>query len=127
MRTLAAGRPLDLLCCDANMHAAEVLSLVRPLLPLLRPGGLLVLTLKFCGRGRDKGRYREEVAAGLEAAAPSCGWAVELQWLLANTINERCVLARKGGSSGGCSNTSAAAKADGRGFASHTADCVKQD
>lgn len=42
----------DLLVCDMNSHAAQTLRLLRQLLWLLRPGGLLLFTLKFFGSGR---------------------------------------------------------------------------
>ena len=54
----AVGGPAgaDLAVCDMNHHPASVLPLLREVLPLLAPGGLVVLTLKFFGRGRDRCR-----------------------------------------------------------------------
>lgn len=90
-RELAAwGGRADLLVSDMNKHPAAMVKMVAPLLPLLRPGGRLVLTLKFFSRSRDKvwdPRTCPELA-GFQG--------IEVVWLLANTAHERTCLASKG-------------------------------
>lgn len=42
----------DAVFCDANKHPAQSAQLVLPLLPFLKPGALIVITMKCRGRGR---------------------------------------------------------------------------
>jgi hypothetical protein len=42
---------VDLLVCDANDHVTCLPKFLGPVLPKLRSGGSLVLTLKYYGRG----------------------------------------------------------------------------
>jgi hypothetical protein len=56
---------------------------------MLRPGGVLVLTCKFRGIARDRAGW----AARLEAALGAQFGHVQLYWLLANTVNERTLVA----------------------------------
>jgi hypothetical protein len=44
-------RQADLLVCDANDHVVCLPKFLGPVLPKLRTGGWVVLTLKFHGRG----------------------------------------------------------------------------
>jgi 23S rRNA U2552 (ribose-2'-O)-methylase RlmE/FtsJ len=84
---------VDLLTCDANTHPKYTLSkMVLPLLPHLRPGGLLVVTLKLHGTGRLRGRVSADCARQLEGSGVLPGAAL---WLMANTNNERTYVARK--------------------------------
>lgn len=81
------------LCADVNSHPAQLGALVRPLLPLLRPGGAVILTCKFFGRalGRDD-EWRRVLA---EALGPDFE-RVQLIWCLANTSHEQtCVAWRR--------------------------------
>jgi len=48
---------------------------VRPLLSLLQRGGLLLMTLKLPGTGRDRGELVERVAALLVRCWVGCGLA----------------------------------------------------
>ena len=89
---LLGGGGADLLTCDMNSHPAEVLPIVRQLLPQLRPGGCLVLTLKFFGRGRVKPGWEEKLKQEL---GPEFSEGLRLLWLVANTNSERtCVAVR---------------------------------
>ena len=83
---------VDIIVCDINRPAFSCAEIVADLLPVLRPGGLLVMTLKLTGLGRSlEGRLtrfeRFLDAAGIEA--------LEVAWLMANTGHERTLLARK--------------------------------
>eukprot|EP00727_Mastigamoeba_balamuthi_P001114 m51a1_g110 hypothetical protein (386) ;mRNA; f:330288-331445 len=89
---ITGGRKVDLLASDANAHPAEFAPVLRELVSRhLRPGGVVVLTLKFRGLGRE----RADAAANLDAAftgvvqSPST-----LVWLIAGTEHERTYIAR---------------------------------
>ncbi|KIY99051.1 hypothetical protein MNEG_8913 [Monoraphidium neglectum] len=68
----------EVLVSDMNMHPFEVAPVVLPLLSLLKPGGLLVLTLKLPGTGRNRTelvartaeQLRTLIARRAAAAAP---------------------------------------------------------
>lgn len=67
--------------------------MIRPLVPLLHPGGALLFTLKFFGRSVDKAdEWRERLAAQLR---PLGFDRLELVWLLANTQCEQTAVAWK--------------------------------
>jgi hypothetical protein len=68
--------------------------LLRPLLPLLRPGAAVIMTLKFYGRGAGReGEWRQAIA---EQLGPDFE-RVQLLWLLANTQHEQTAIAFKKG------------------------------
>jgi len=60
----------DLLVCDANDHVTQLAKFLGPVLPKLKSGGWLVLTLKFYGRG-DK---PADVGDKLTALLPVRRW-----------------------------------------------------
>ena len=75
-----------------NKHPAQLAALVRPLLPLLHPGGALIITLKYRGRSKDKEEaWRHKLAVELGEGFSR----VELVWLLANTQHEQTYIAWK--------------------------------
>ena len=80
-----------MLTCDANKHPENVLKMLQPLLGLLRPGGLAVVTMKFRGKSLQKALGLEELSALLGDGFSN----VKVVWLLANTQNERTLLAVK--------------------------------
>ncbi|KAL3680978.1 hypothetical protein R1sor_023934 [Riccia sorocarpa] len=82
---LSEGKGYDMLVCDVNRHPVEAANLVAPLLPHLKAGALLVLTLKFHGRGRDKERKVDEIKGMFHKELTR----MECVWLLANSIYER--------------------------------------
>ena len=86
LRTLSAAQ-----VCDVNIVPPEVMPLVAQLLPVLRPGAQVVVTLKFVGLGRD----RASALAACEAALQPLARTEACLWLLANTIYERTLLARR--------------------------------
>lgn len=55
-------RQADLLVCDANDHVKCLPTFLGPVLPLLRPGGDVVLTLKYYGRGPKTGDVAGKMA-----------------------------------------------------------------
>jgi 23S rRNA (cytidine2498-2'-O)-methyltransferase len=85
------NKTIDLLVCDMNKHPTQMIPILDPLLRLLRPGGMVILTLKYRGRGKDK-------AGGVEKLKDQLGpeyHKVKILWLLANTENERTAVAVK--------------------------------
>lgn len=83
------GCPVDLIVCDANRHPLEIMDTLRPLLGVLRPGGFLLLTLKFRGKGWEK---EGSEALMLEVLGPGFE-RVKLLWLFCNTQFERTLVA----------------------------------
>jgi 23S rRNA U2552 (ribose-2'-O)-methylase RlmE/FtsJ len=90
------GQPIDLLVCDMNVHPRVVLDALKPLLGMLRPGGLLLVTLKFNGVGREKTAALERMVARLEECEERFE-RVKLVGLQANTQAERTLLATRVG------------------------------
>ena len=87
---MAAGHQgADMLVADMNMHPRDMMPLVASLMLCLRPGGLLVLTLKFPGLGRVKGSWEARLTQGLGVKFRFA----RLVWLLANTSCERTFIA----------------------------------
>lgn len=83
---------VDLVVCDANKHPEQLLMMLEPLLELLPSGGLVIFTLKFRGRGKDKKLGAGKLLGDLE----KLGYRdIKLLWLLANTVHERTVVAVK--------------------------------
>lgn len=104
------GRKLDVLCCDANIHPRQVARVVRALAPLCARGGALVVSMKnFCATRSLMVFMREVEAAVSELVA--CGslerGSAELVHLLANGVQERCLLATLTGEDNGYVDASA--------------------
>ncbi|KAG2445310.1 hypothetical protein HYH02_008776 [Chlamydomonas schloesseri] len=100
----AAGcTAIDYLVCDVNAHPGDAYGMLEPVLPLLGPGGVLILTLKTFGRGKHKDGFGAELSAKLAPAGFEPG---TLLWLLNNTPCERTYVAVK---SSTCAAAAAAA------------------
>ncbi|XP_059072952.1 uncharacterized protein LOC131066675 isoform X2 [Cryptomeria japonica] len=84
-------RSFDLLVCDINKHPVEAAEIIAALLPYLRSGGSLILTLKFYGRGKFKDSKINEIFDIFH------GRLVEMEciWLMANSIYERTFFGKK--------------------------------
>lgn len=48
------GRGVDIIVCDMNVLPQVCAPCIAPLLPLLAPGGYVILTCKFAGNGRER-------------------------------------------------------------------------
>ena len=83
-----------LLTCDANEPPAVAARCILPLLPLLSPGALVVLTLKLRYPGRDKDFATKAAVEALEKAGADLE-LVSSRWLMANTMYERTLVLRK--------------------------------
>ncbi|KAJ1459358.1 S-adenosyl-L-methionine-dependent methyltransferase [Pelagophyceae sp. CCMP2097] len=85
--------PFDAIVMDANMHPMAALQpLVEVVVPLMRPGGWLVLTLKQPnGKG---GKFTEAINNEVVAALRSAHFSVvEVAWLWANGRHEHTLAA----------------------------------
>jgi 23S rRNA U2552 (ribose-2'-O)-methylase RlmE/FtsJ len=82
---------IDLLVSDMNRHPEQMHQILKPLLGVLCSGGMIILTMKFRGKGKDKVGWEEKLK---EALGPEFN-KVKILWLLANTENERTAVAVK--------------------------------
>ncbi|KAK2075730.1 hypothetical protein QBZ16_001471 [Prototheca wickerhamii] len=89
VRRALGGAGADLLVCDMNKHPLAMIAMVKPLMPLLKPGGRLILTLKFFSRSRGKA-WDPHACPELEAFED-----IQVLWFLANTAHERTCMAVK--------------------------------
>ena len=74
-----------------NKHPAAVVGLVLELLPLVREGGWIIVTMKYYGVGRDRSKWTLKLTSELAPYTSIC----KVVWLLANTVNERTLIAQK--------------------------------
>ena len=85
------GEKADLLVADMNQHPDTTVQAMKPLLPFLKAGGLIIMTMKFYGIGRDRSavetRVIERFGSSIEANT------ARAVWLMANTVNERTFIA----------------------------------
>ena len=84
--------PATLLTCDANQPPTEAAKCILPLVPLLAPGALVVLTLKLRYPGKEKGFATR---AAMEVLGPAGLELVDSRWLMANTMYERTLVLRR--------------------------------
>lgn len=89
---LIDGEQVDLICCDANRHPAQLKEMLEPTMPYLHVGGTIIMTLKFRGRGADKSAAANELIR--EALGDRFG-NIRCLFLLANTANERTAIATR--------------------------------
>jgi hypothetical protein len=95
---IRAAGPYGIVCCDANVDAVDALPLVGPALPLLVTGGILVLTVK-CPTKYVTRESLQQLEEGLRESlragdGPERTWRdMAVHWLLANTENERTMVA----------------------------------
>ncbi|PRW56831.1 cell division [Chlorella sorokiniana] len=109
IRELAGERGIGLLVSDMNRHPLQLADMLRPLLPLLHPGGAVILTLKYYGRSCARNdTWRQQLAEQLGPEFPA-DRALVLQ-LLANTEREQTFVAFKAGSPGSGDASAAAAE-----------------
>jgi hypothetical protein len=99
---LTADAPYDILVADLNADPRDCARWISPLFPLMRPGSMLVLTMKLPYATVDS-----EIAYGqpiIQAASEllSFGWTgFDCRWLTANTVNERTLFAFRRGAAVG--------------------------
>lgn len=83
----------DMIVADMNQHPDTTVEAIKPLLPFVRPGGIVIMTMKFYGLGRDRAAVHARITAALgNMIDPSSAKAV---WLMANTVNERTFIAMR--------------------------------
>lgn len=84
-------RFFDLLVCDVNKHPIETTRIIALLLPYLKSGGTIILTLKFHGRGKFKTSKINEIFSIFRDTLGE----MECVWLMANSIYERTFIGKK--------------------------------
>ncbi|DBA93670.1 TPA: hypothetical protein ACH3X3_013742 [Trebouxia sp. C0006] len=91
IETLLEGEKADLLVADMNQHPDTTVQAMKPLLPFVKAGGTIIMTMKFYGLGRDRSAPESRVLEAFGCSVePGSGKAV---WLMANTVNERTFIA----------------------------------
>ena len=91
MSEIASFGAADLLFCDMNHHLCDTLPVVQSAFSCVRRGGLIVVTLKFFGVGRDRSKWIQKIRSDFKEQAE----VVQVIWLHANTVNERTLVARR--------------------------------
>lgn len=66
--------------CDANDHVKCLPTFLGPVLPLLRPGGDVVLTLKYYGRGPKTGDVAGKMSELLPVRCCCSVWGGARAW-----------------------------------------------
>lgn len=84
-------RCFDLLVCDINKHPIETTRIIALLLPYLKSGGTIIMTLKFHGRGKFKTSKINEIFSIFRDTLGE----MECVWLMANSIYERTFIGKK--------------------------------
>eukprot|EP00897_Mesotaenium_endlicherianum_P005874 jgi/Mesen1/5314/ME000265S04471 len=85
------GLQASVLVCDMNKHPVQAARMLKPLLPFVAPGGLIIMTMKFHGKGRSKVNQLQEVILALTNIVEGAAFI----WLMANSIYERTFVAVK--------------------------------
>ena len=83
----------DLLVADMNQHPDTTVEAVKPLIPFLRPGGIIIMTMKFYGIGRNRAAVHARIAAAFGSTIEYR--SAKAVWLMANTVNERTFVATR--------------------------------
>jgi len=84
---------VDLMVCDMNRPPHRMLEIVKDCMHLVKEGATVILTLKYKGKGQEK-----KTDGGiniLERMCPGMLEDVKVHWLLANTVAERTIIAKK--------------------------------
>lgn len=89
--SLLKGSQAELIVADMNQHPDVTILAMQPLLQFLKPGGAIVMTMKFYGIGRDRSAARAKVATAFNGKVRLADSKVV--WLMANTVNERTFIA----------------------------------
>jgi len=101
---LLEDKLFDLITCDINKHPKAAAPMLLRLMPLLRPGGRLVFTVKFFGRNyradlvAGYGQGKEEVVQEVVNQLGDLVEDVQCVWLLSNTVFERTLIASRSNS-----------------------------
>lgn len=75
------GRRVDIIVCDMNMLPQECAPCIAPLLPLLAPGGHVILTCKFSGNGRERcvRAHADRLPRGLAARCVTSTYRIDVR------------------------------------------------
>ena len=97
LEKILGDRNISLLTCDANRHPSFVAEMLAPVVKYVKPGGLMVITLKYSFKGRKKHKSSESMEE-LKESFLKFGYELDHMrtvWLLSNTAYEKTVLCRK--------------------------------
>ena len=89
--SLLKGRKAEVIVADMNQHPDVTVLAMQPLLQFLIPGGIIIMTMKFYGIGRDRSAEQAKVVAAVNGKVVLANSKVV--WLMANTVNERTFIA----------------------------------
>lgn len=92
IRNILGSQQADLMVADMNKHPATTARAMLSLMSVLRPGGTIIMTLKFYGVGREKHKKTERVVADIFDDAIEPG-SIKTLWLLANSVSEATLVA----------------------------------
>jgi 23S rRNA U2552 (ribose-2'-O)-methylase RlmE/FtsJ len=88
---------ISLLTCDANRHPSFIGEMLAPVLKFMKPGALMVITLKFHSRGEQVNKDASKAMKELIESFQKFGYDAtdpRTVWLLSNTASEKTVLCR---------------------------------
>ncbi len=91
---LNADAPYDLLVADLNADPRDCARWISPLFQLMKPGSVLVLTMKLPYATVDSEMSHGQPIIQAASEMLSFGWThFQCRWLMANTVNERTLFA----------------------------------
>ena len=93
VKALVGGGKADLLVADMNQHPDTTVQAIKPLLPFVKAGGVIVMTMKFYGLGRDRTAVHARTVDAFGNMIEET--SAKVVWLMANTVNERTFIAKR--------------------------------
>ena len=93
VRSLLCDDKADLLVADMNQHPDTTVEAIKPLLPHVKAGGTIIMTMKFYGLGRDRTAVHARITEAFGSMIDSA--SAKVVWLMANTVNERTFFAKR--------------------------------
>lgn len=93
IRALLGSNKIDLIVADMNQHPDTTIQAIIPLLEFVKAGGLIIMTMKFYGIGRDRSAVQARITKTLASRIDVVN--ANAVWLMANTVNERTFIAKR--------------------------------
>eukprot|EP00455_Lapot_gusevi_P001445 TRINITY_DN10580_c0_g1_i1.p1 TRINITY_DN10580_c0_g1~~TRINITY_DN10580_c0_g1_i1.p1 ORF type:complete len:350 (-),score=58.71 TRINITY_DN10580_c0_g1_i1:38-1087(-) len=94
LSSLEGDAPYDMLMCDMNLTSQDAVEKFSSLAALLRPGAVLVFTMKYTGKSRNEEKLDQQA---MELATPLSSQYRDFRvvWLFGNSVRERTIIAYK--------------------------------